>query len=108
MKEAIMTPDEELVHLNAELERLRSAGPSAQGVLRLTDKCLRRCSKWKWEKHGWAITEQQSCGIMNGNERERRTALMLLLKGHVHRVDFVSGLEMLEVLPDSSVSVDQG
>jgi hypothetical protein len=103
-----MTPDEELEHLNTELQRLRSDRPSAQGVLRLTDKCLRRCSKWKWEQHGWTISDAQTCGIMNGNDRDRRTALLAVLKGSIHKVEFPSGQDTLEVVPDPSVSVEQG
>ena len=97
-----MTPDEELAHLDAELERLQSGHPNTLGVLRLTDQCLRRCSKWKWEQHGWTISDGQACGIMNGNDRERRTALLSVLKGHIHKIEFVSGLDMLKVVPGLS------
>ena len=97
-KGEIVTPNEELEHLDAELERLQNEHSNTAGVLRLTDKCLRRCSRWKWEQHGWTISAGQSCGIMNGDERVRRTALMSVLKGHIHEVEFVSGLERLEVL----------
>jgi hypothetical protein len=94
-----MTPDEELDHLDAELERFQHEHGGMLGVLRLTDKCLRGCSKWKWEQHGWTITDQQACGITNGNDRQRRTGLLLVLKGYVHEVEIVSGLDKLEVLP---------
>ena len=94
-----MTPDEELEHLDTELERFQREHPDTLGVLRLTDKCLRRCSKWKWEQHGWTITDPQACGIMNGNDRERRTALLAVLRGHVQTVEIVSGLEMAQVVP---------
>lgn len=99
-----MTPDEELDHLDAELEGLQNEHPNTPGILRLTDKCLRRCSKWKWEQHGWTINDGQSCGIMNGNEQARRTALMSLLKDYIHEIEFVSGLEMLAVVPGPSGS----
>ena len=104
MRGGIVTPDEELEHLDAELERLQSEHPNTPGVLRLTDRCLRGCSKWKWEQHGWTISDEQTCGIMNGNDRERRTALLSVLKGHIHKIEFVSGLDMLEVVPDPSTS----
>jgi len=97
-----VTPDEELGHLDAELERLHREHPNAMGVLRLTDQCLRRCSKWKWEQHGWTISDAQTCGIMNGNDRERRTALLAVLKGHIDKIEAVSGLERLEVVLDPS------
>ena len=97
-----MTADEELAYLDAELERLQREHPGVQGLLRLTDKGLRGCSKWKWEQHGWTITDQQACGIMNGNDRERRTALLSVLKGHIHKVEIVSGSDMLEIVPDAS------
>ena len=103
-----MTPDEQLGHLDAELERLQSEHPNTLGILRLTDNFLRGCSKWKWEQHGWTISDQQTCGIINGNERERRTALLAVLKGSIHKVEFLSGLDMLEVVPDPSLSVDEG
>ena len=93
-----MTPDEELEHLDAELERLQSEHPNTPGVLRLTDQCLRGCSKWKWEQHGWTISDGQACGIMNGDERVRRTSLMSVLKEQIHEIEFVSGLERLEVV----------
>ena len=99
-----MTPDEELEYLDAELERLQSEHPNTPGVLRLTDQCLREGSKWKWEQHGWTISDRQTCGIMNGNDRERRTALSAVLKGHIHKIEFVSGLDMLEVVLGPSTS----
>jgi hypothetical protein len=104
MRGGIVTPDEELEHLDAELERLQSEHPNTPGVLRLTDQCLRRCSKWKWEQHGWTISDGQTCGIMNGNDRERQTALLSVLKGLIHKIEFVSGLDVLEVVPGSSTS----
>ena len=100
----IVTPDKELEHLVAELEWLQSEHPNTPGVLRLTDQCLRPCSKWKWEQHGWSISEGQTCGIMNGNDKERRTALLSVLKGHIHKIEFVSGLDMLKVVPGPSPS----
>ncbi len=104
MRAGIVTPDEELEHLDAELERLQSEQPNTPGVLRLTDQCLRGCSKWKWERHGWTISDGQTSGIMNGNERERRTALLSVLKGQIHAIEFVSGSDMLEVVPGPSTS----
>ena len=99
-----MTPDEELDHLDAELQRLQNEHANTLGVLRLTDRCLRRCSKWKWEQHGWTISDGQTCGLMNGNERERRTALMEVLKGHIHDIEFVTDLDALKVVPGPSAS----
>jgi hypothetical protein len=95
-----MTPDEELERLDAELERHEHE--STLGILRLTDRCLRRCSKWKWEQHGWAVSDGESCGIMNGNEHARRSALMSVLKGRICEIEFVSGLEMLEIVPSQA------
>jgi hypothetical protein len=100
----IVTPDQELEHLDAELERLQSEHPNTLGVLRLTDQQLRRCSKWKWEQHGWTISDGQACGIMNGNDQDRRTALLSVLKGHISKIEFVSGLNMLKVVPVPSTS----
>lgn len=96
-----MTPDEELNHLDAELERLQREHPNARGILRLTDSHLRGCSKWKWEQHGWTLSEGDACGIMNGNERERRTALLSTLKEiGIHKVEFVSDEDRLKVVAD--------
>jgi len=96
-----VTPDEQLERLAAELDRLKGEHPSAQGTLRLTNTCLRSCSKWKWEKHGWAITDGEACGIMNGDDKEQRTALLSVLKGHmIHEVEFTAGADVLEVVPD--------
>ena len=97
-----MTPDEELTQLDAELLRLQSEHPDTPGILRLTGKSLRGCSKWKWEQHGWTITDQQTCGIMNGNDRERRTALLSVLNGHVQEIEIVSDLDVFEVVPSGS------
>ena len=93
-----MTPNDELKHLDEELERLQDDHSNTARVLRLTDKCLRGCSTWKWEQHGWTISDSQACGIRNGNEQARRTALMSVLKEHIHEIEFVSGLERLEVV----------
>jgi hypothetical protein len=100
-----MTPHEQLERLNAELARLHEEHPNTHGILRLRDTYLIPCSKWKWEQHGWTISDQQVCAIMNGSGRERRTALLSVLKGHmIHDVEFVSGVDVLEVLPDLRVS----
>ena len=99
-----MTPEEELDHLEAELERLQGQHPDAPGVLRLTDQCLRGCSQWKWEQRGWTISEGQACGIMNGNERERRLALMSVLKDRIDEIELVPSLAKLEVVSKPSAS----
>ena len=93
-----MTPNDELKHLDAELARLQDDHSNTARILRLTDKCLRRCSTWKWKQHGWTISDGQACGIRNGNERARRIGLMAVLKGHIHEVEFVADLERLEVM----------
>jgi hypothetical protein len=41
---------------------------------------------------------------MNGNDRERRTALLSVLEGHIHKIEFVSGLDTLKVVLDPSTS----
>lgn len=94
-----MTPDEQLDHLDKELEHLRGKKTSSKGILRLTDSRLRGCSKWKWEQHGWTLSDGDACGIMNGNERERRTALLSVLKSvGIQEVEFVDGEDSLEVV----------
>ena len=97
-----MTPDEQLERLDAELNRLASEHPDQRGTLRLTSDCLRACSKWKWEQHGWTVSDGEACGIMNGSDKEQRTALLSLLKGRMIReVEFVPGADVLEVVPDA-------
>ena len=96
-----MTPDEQLDRLDAELNRLESEHPGVQGILRLSNTCLRSCSKWRWEKHGWVVTDGEACGIMNGDDKEQRTSLLSILKKRsIHKVVFVSGVDVLEVVPD--------
>ena len=99
-----MTPNEELDHLDAELKQLQNEHSNTMGVLRLSEKCLRRSSKWQWEQHGWTLSAGESCGIMNGTEPSRRTALMSVLKAHISAIEFVSGLEKLEIVPGPSGS----
>ena len=97
-----MTPDEQLRRLRAELDRLKNEHVNVPRTLRLTNTCLRACSKWKWEQHGWALTEGDACGIMNGDEKEQRTALLSILKADlIHKVEFVQGVDVLEVVSDS-------
>ena len=97
-----MTADEQLERLDAELDRFKSAHPNVHGILRLTNSCLRSCSKWKWEQHGWALSDGEVCGIMNGTDKEQRTALLSALKGGmIHKIEFVPGADVLEVVPDS-------
>ena len=96
-----MTPDEQLKRLVAELDRLKSEHPNEPGILRLTNNCLRACSKWKWEQHGWALSEGEACGIMNGDDKQQRTALLSILKGNmIRKVEFVPG-DVLEVVSDT-------
>ena len=100
-----MTPHEQLERLTAELNRLHSEHPNVHGILRLADRCLTGCSKWKWEQHGWTISDPEVCGIMNGNDRDRRAALLSVLEGHmIRKIEFVAGVDVLEVLPDLPVS----
>jgi hypothetical protein len=97
-----VTPDEQLERLDAELQRLRSEHPNVHGTLRLASNCLRSCSKWKWEQHGWALSDGESCEIMNGSDKELQSALLSVLKGHmIRKVEFVPGVDVLEVVPDS-------
>jgi hypothetical protein len=97
-----VTPDEQLGRLDAELDRLKTEHPDVQGILRLSSNCLRSCSKWKWEQHGWALSDGEVCEIMNGNDKQQRTALLSVLKGHmIHEVELVPGVDVLEVVPDS-------
>ena len=96
-----MTPDEQLTRLDAELHRLKSEHPNAYGILRLTSAGLRPCSKWKWEQHGYAVSDGQACGIMNGSDKDRQAALLSILKGHmIHKIEFVADVDVLEVVPD--------
>ena len=96
-----MTPDEQLERLDAELDRLQGEHPNVHGILRLTNTCLRGCSKWKWQRHGWVISDGEVCGIMNGSEEEQRTSLLSVLKGRmIHKVEFVPDVDVLEVVPD--------
>lgn len=101
-KGGTVTPDEQLKRLAAELDRLKSEHPNAHGTLRLTNTCLRPCSKWKWERHGWSITDGEACGIMNGDDEAQRTALLSVLKGYmIRKVEFTADADYLEVVADS-------
>lgn len=93
-----MTPIEELEYLIAELERVANEQSDELRILRLTDNCLRRLSKWKWEQGGWTITDGQASGIRNGSRESRRTALMSVLEGHIDEVEFASDLQKFEVV----------
>lgn len=99
-----MRPNEELEYFNAQLKRVRNEHSEAPTILRLSNDCLRRLSKWTWEQHGWPIDEGQACGIRNGNEDARRTGLMSVLKGHIQDIEFVPGLGTLEVVPGEPAS----
>jgi hypothetical protein len=100
-----MTPHEQLDRLNAELQRLHSEHPNTHAILRVSETGLSGCSKWKWEQHGWKVSDEQVCGIMNGNDRQRRAALLSVLEAHmVRKVEFVTDMDVLDVQPDPSVS----
>ena len=39
---------------------------------------------------------------MNGDDKAQRTALLSILKGHmIHKIEFVAGVDVLEVVSDS-------
>ena len=96
----MVTPDKQLERLATELDRLRREYPDMHGILRLGNSCLRSCSKWKWEQHGWALSDGEACGIMNGNQKERQAALLSVLKGHmICKVEFVPDADVLAVVP---------
>lgn len=101
-----MTPDERLDHLDAELDRLAREHPDVPGVLRLTHTFLRGCSKWKWQQHGWKdISDGDACGIMNGNERELRAALLSVLQSRMIRtIEFVAQADFLQVVPHAAAA----
>ena len=93
--------DEQLERLDAELDRLKNEHPNVHGILRLANSCLRACSKWKWEQHGWTLSDGQACEIMNGNDKEQRTALLSVLKDHmIRKIEFVADADVLEIVPD--------
>jgi len=101
----MVTPDQRLEHLLAELDRFRREHPNMPGILRLTDTYLRGCSQWKWENHGWVLSEGEVCAIMNGTTREQQAALLSVLKDdQIHRVEFVPDPDVLEVVPDLTES----
>ena len=76
--------------------------PERAGDSAAVEPLLAPCSKWKWEQHGWTLSDGESCGIMNGDDKEQRTALLSILKGHmIRKVEFVSGRDVLEVVSDS-------
>jgi hypothetical protein len=96
-----LTPDEKLDRLAAELTRFKGEHPDKRGVLRLASNCLRSCSKWKWEQHGWPLNDGESCGIMNGDDAAQRTALLSVLKASmIQKVVFVPGAETLDIVLD--------
>jgi hypothetical protein len=96
-----VTPDEQLDRLARALDQLKSEHPNVHGILRLTNTCLRSCSKWKWGQHGWPITDGEACGIMNGDDQAQRASLLSVLKGHmIHKVEFTADANVLEVVPD--------
>jgi hypothetical protein len=100
-----MTPHEHLERLNAELKRFHSEYPDMHAILRVSETGLSGCSKWKWEQHGWKVNDSQVCGIMNGNDRERRAALLSVLEPDlIRKVEFVAETDVLDILPDPSVS----
>jgi hypothetical protein len=98
----IVTPDEQLNNLVAELDWLKREYPNTPGILRLNSTSLRSCSKWKWEQHGWSlISDGDTCGIMNGNDKDRQAALLSILKGHgIHKIEFVSDVDVMKVVLD--------
>ena len=99
-KGEIVTPDEQLNRLDAELKRFNSEHANAPGTLRLSDKCLRACSRWKWGQHGFVVSDGEACGMMNGSDAEARSALLSVLKARmIHKVEFVAGADVLEVVP---------
>ena len=97
-----MTPDEQLDTLSTELDSLKREYPNTPGILRLSNTSLRSCSKWKWEQHGWSlISDGDACGIANGNDKDRQAALLSILKGHgIHKIEFVSDVDVMKVVPD--------
>jgi hypothetical protein len=100
-KDNLLTPDEKLDRLRAELDRLKAEYPNRHGILRVANNCLRSCSKWKWEQHGWSLSDGESCGIMNGDDAEQRTALLSILKASmIQKIEFVPGAATLEVVLD--------
>jgi hypothetical protein len=100
-----MTPHEQLDRLNAELQRFHSEYPNRHAILRVSETGWSGCSKWKWEQHGWKVNDAQVCGIMNGNDRERRAALLSVLETHlIRKVEFVAEMDVLDVRPDPSES----
>jgi hypothetical protein len=104
-----LTPDQRLEHLQAELDRLRREHPNMPGILRLTNTYLRGCSQWKWENHGWVLSEGEVCAIMNGTDREQAAALLEILRvDRITKVEFVTHPDVLKVVPDEVARLGEG
>lgn len=98
-----MTPDEEIDLLDAELNRLLDQHPGVNATLRITNTALRACTQTRWESHGWHPTDDELHKIMNGKDADRRTALLSLLRAHyISKVEFVPGVDIIQVIPNQS------
>jgi hypothetical protein len=96
-----MTADQEIELLDLLLRQLHIEHPKSSAILRINNTTFRACTKTRWEAHNWSVTDDEAAGIMNGNDEERKAALLSLLRPQrIHRIEIVPGADKIEVVPD--------
>lgn len=103
-----MTPDQEIERLDQLLEQLHRERPNTFATLRITNTAFRGCTQQRWDDHNWAVKEEEVAAIINGNDEERKRALLSLLEPqYINRIEIVPGVDIVDVVVPASATVDQ-
>ena len=103
-----MTPDQEIDRLDAVLGQFHRNHPNTYATLRMTNEGFRACTKRRWEDHNWAVKDEEIAAILNGNLEQRRAAfLSLLLPQYINKIEFVPGVDVIEVVVPARAMKDQ-
>jgi hypothetical protein len=95
-----MSPNEEIERLDAALKSFAEKYPATYGTLSITNTTFRACDKQRWMAHNWDLTDAEIHGILNGNDSERRAALLSLLRRHnIDSVEIVPGVDIIVMGP---------
>lgn len=103
-----MNADQEIERLDQLLRQLHENYPNTFATLRINNMTFRACTADRWDSHNWAVRDEEAGAIMNGNEEQRRKALLsLLLPQYINKIEFVPGVDTIEVIVPEQATVDQ-
>jgi hypothetical protein len=99
---------QEIEWLDGLLKDLHRNHPNTYVTLRIANMTFRACTKKVWNAHGWTVKDEEVTAILNGNDHERKAALLsLLTPQYINNIEIIPGVDILDMVVPESESFDQ-